>query len=71
MWEPLRDSTEFEEKDIFAKMQEVDVRDGVADGKMTPQTRACPSCKRKSNARRNVCVYCGTALPPGEKTAFS
>jgi hypothetical protein len=71
MWELLRDATDFEEKDIFAKMQEVDLRDGVADGKMTPQTRECPSCKRQSNARRNICIYCGSALPADAKPAFS
>lgn len=71
MWELLRDSTSFEENDILARMEDVDLRDGVKDGKMSPPSINCESCGRKGNPRRRQCVYCGGKLPEGGRSAFS
>ncbi|MGY8656155.1 MAG: hypothetical protein ACKVJX_21255 [Verrucomicrobiia bacterium] len=71
MWELLRDSTSIEEKDILARMEEVDLRDGVKDEKMTPPSLHCESCGRKGNPRRRMCVYCGGSLPDEGRSAFS
>jgi len=46
MWELLRDNTDFKESDLEAKMLEVDLRDGQADGKIGMQIIQCPSCKK-------------------------
>jgi hypothetical protein len=59
LWEIIRESTELSEEDLAAKMEEVDLRDGNIDGKITPVAKPCSSCGRKTSRRRMRCVYCG------------
>ena len=62
LWELLRDGTAFEEEHILRKMQEIDVRDGAADGKIGHKPIDCPVCHRKANSARQTCLYCGADL---------
>jgi hypothetical protein len=62
MWELLRDKTKLTDEDVIKQMQQIDLRDGVADGKMTRQTLVCPECGRNVSSRREQCLYCGTWL---------
>jgi len=62
MWELLRDHSELEEGHIEAKILEIDLRDGNADGRMTAQVMPCWSCGRNTNSRRDLCVMCGAPL---------
>ena len=59
MWEMLRDNTKFTEADLLAKVQEIDLRDGVPDGKITPTVSKCPKCSRTMSPRHQTCLYCG------------
>lgn len=59
MWELLRDNTKFTEADLMAKVQEIDLRDGVPDGKVTSKVQKCPKCQRTMSTRHQVCLYCG------------
>ena len=59
LWELVREHTEITEAMMAKRMQEVDLRDGVADGKMGPQIVACSNCGAKTNTRRGFCVMCG------------
>lgn len=70
MWELLRDTTDFNDSDIFRKMEEVDLRDGVADGKMGHTIGECPTCGRKVDTQRRLCLYCGDPMPAQDKSAF-
>jgi hypothetical protein len=63
LWEMLRDAGHLAEDALVAKMEEVDLRDGTADGKITRTIKVCPGCGRNSNSKRLECLYCGTALP--------
>ncbi|MCC6231895.1 MAG: hypothetical protein IT580_04585 [Verrucomicrobiales bacterium] len=63
LWELLRERTELTDADLIARMQKVDLRDGAADGRMTPVPVKCPACQRLSNSRREDCLYCGARLP--------
>lgn len=53
-------------------MQQVDLSDGVEDGRVSKRVREesprCACCQRFLNPRREACVYCGTpmarAVPP-------
>jgi hypothetical protein len=63
LWELLRDRTDVTDLMILEKMQEVDLRDGVADGKITPRILVCRRCGRNSNSMRKECLYCGHTLP--------
>ena len=62
MWELLEERTDLTEAELLARMQEVDLRDGKADGKIGRQVLECPSCGRKANTARAACLYCGTDL---------
>ena len=62
MWEILRDQTNITEEDLTDKISEIDLRDGVADGKMGAQVVECPKCHRNSNSRRHSCVWCGAEI---------
>jgi spermidine/putrescine-binding protein len=62
MWELLRERTELSEADLFAKVEEIDLRDGVADGRVVLQRQNCPSCERVNSGKRASCIYCGTEI---------
>lgn len=47
------------EEDILQKIEEVDLRDGVKDGKLSTATLQCPKCHRGYNMRLDKCLYCG------------
>jgi hypothetical protein len=62
MWELLHERTGLTEEDLFAKVEEVDLRDGVADGRVLLQRQNCPSCNRINSGKRASCIYCGTEI---------
>ena len=59
MFELLQEKTGVSEQDLMRKVAEVDIRDGKADGKMTPLSRKCPSCDSMISPRFNRCLFCG------------
>ncbi|MCC6144405.1 MAG: hypothetical protein IT368_11425 [Candidatus Hydrogenedentes bacterium] len=59
LWELLRARLNLSDAELEAMAQQVDLRDGVADGKMTQQPVRCPTCARVSNSRHAKCLYCG------------
>lgn len=65
LWEVLREKTDLTEKDIEAKIAEIDIRDGRQDGKITGKPTQCPACDRPTHTRLKACPYCGTALNKG------
>ena len=70
MWELLRERhDDLTDQMLLDKMREIDLRDGVADGRITTGSVTCPSCDRMTSARTGKCQYCGAALPKGP-TAF-
>jgi len=63
LWELIRDNTKLTDEDIEKKIGEVDLRDGVSDGKMTKVPQPCQSCGRTVSLRHSNCLYCGEVLP--------
>ncbi|MDF1756538.1 MAG: hypothetical protein P1U89_27380 [Verrucomicrobiales bacterium] len=59
MWEIVRDQTDLTEKDLADKISEIDLRDGVEDGKIGTKVIKCESCGRNSNSKRQTCLWCG------------
>ncbi|MEL7296584.1 MAG: zinc ribbon domain-containing protein [Pseudomonadota bacterium] len=62
MWELVGKSNGLFMKDLERKMQEIDLRDGVADGRMTRASVDCPSCGRRVGDGRKSCLYCGATI---------
>ena len=62
MWELFGKSNGLFLKDLEAKMQEIDLRDGKLDGKASGGPRICGECDRPLGDRRQVCVYCGSQV---------
>jgi hypothetical protein len=65
MWELFGTSNGLFMKDLEAKMQEIDLRDGKLDGKLSLEPNICTGCNRKLDQRRKICVYCGAVLKKG------
>lgn len=61
--ELLRDRAGVGEAEILAKVEEIDRRDGRADGRLRAPPRPCPSCARPNHALRLGCIYCGARMP--------
>ncbi len=65
MWDLIKSRTGLMESDLLRQMQIVDLRDGVADGRVTPTTTPCPKCNRPNSSRQKQCLYCGQPLHTG------
>jgi len=66
LWELVRAHTGLTDADILAKMQEIDLRDGKPDGKITGTLVHCHACRRGTHSKRKLCMYCGELLPPAD-----
>jgi hypothetical protein len=62
MWELIRENSNITEEMLEQRIREVDLRDGVEDGKMGPEVVSCPTCGRKTNTQRGYCVICGAEV---------
>ena len=65
MWELISEKLNLTEHDLETKAQEVDLRDGKADGRMSDHPLRCPNCGRVSNSRHKKCLYCGLLFEEG------
>ncbi len=59
LWELIRDSTSLSDDDLKRKIQEIDLRDGKLDGKMSSSPSSCKDCGRTIGRRHHKCIYCG------------
>lgn len=65
LWEIMRDRVDISDADLEAKMGEIDLRDGVRDGRATSRATGpmkCPECGRPNRRGRTTCIYCGRTL---------
>ena len=62
LWEFIRDNHGLTEKDLHKKLYEVDMRDGVLDGKNQRKASECPDCGHMVSARHPACIYCGKVI---------
>jgi hypothetical protein len=62
LWEILRERTNLTNDDVYARMQEIDQRDGVADGRIHHAVSDCPNCHRPRSRKHANCLYCGAVL---------
>jgi hypothetical protein len=63
LWELLKERTDLTIEQVFAKMEEIDLRDGRKDGKIGGRVLTCAACHRTVNALHTTCLYCGQPIP--------
>lgn len=61
MWALLEEGGVTAEQ-LMSKLEELDMTDGVADGKARPRPVDCPSCDSKVPAGLSSCQYCGAEI---------
>ncbi len=59
LWELLRERLQLNEADLQRIAHDIDMRDGIADGKISASPVRCPTCSRVSNSKHYKCLYCG------------
>ncbi len=66
LWELLEQHTNLTQEQMYDKMQEIDLRDGEADGKIKKPVFLCNNCGHRVSATYQVCIYCGAPpdVPP-------
>jgi hypothetical protein len=62
MWELLKDTSGFDDEVLLAKISEVDLRDGRADGRRQAKAIQCQSCSRMVHPRHSECLYCNADI---------
>jgi hypothetical protein len=62
LWELLVEKTGLTQDDLINKLNEVDMRDGVLDGKNQRGIAECAACGRKVSGRHAACLYCGEVI---------
>lgn len=64
MWTLLQERHGLTDADLFARFNELDLRDGTRDGRFRPPPQPCPTCNGMVNARIGKCLTCGTVTGP-------
>ncbi len=59
MWMLLRDKTGATDQELADRITDLDLSDGVLDGKVRKSTQACAKCGRALSPRFAKCMYCG------------
>lgn len=66
LWELLKTKHGYTDEELVATIQEVDLRDGKLDGRVTKTVTNCESCGRQLLTRRSPnCHWCGAEVPKG------
>ena len=65
LWELVRQETGLREGDIAKKIEEIDLRDGKKDGRITGRPLKCGKCGRPTHTRQRACMYCGETVGSG------
>ncbi|TVR15146.1 MAG: hypothetical protein EA401_03290 [Planctomycetota bacterium] len=59
LWEIVRDNTAISEAMLEAKVKEIDLRSGSADGRDHKPIVKCQQCGRTIQRGQDTCQYCG------------
>ncbi|MCU7844236.1 MAG: zinc ribbon domain-containing protein [Candidatus Thiodiazotropha sp. (ex Monitilora ramsayi)] len=62
IWELLEENG-ISENQLEKKIKEIDLRDGIKDGKSSSTITSCPECGKKIKSRRSNCFWCGAKIP--------
>ncbi len=60
LWEIIQENFHVSETVLKDKVNEIDLRDGILDGKLQKrEVRQCSSCGRTLQKKHQTCLYCG------------
>jgi hypothetical protein len=62
LWTLLRERVGMTDEQLLERIREVDLSDGVLDGKVRRGTSECPACQRVLSKRHSHCLYCGAEV---------
>ena len=62
MWSLLRDKLGVTDDALVERIVDLDLSDGVLDGKVRRPPLECTACKRTTSRRFPRCLYCGAAV---------
>ncbi|USD35892.1 MULTISPECIES: hypothetical protein [Ferrimonas] len=65
MWEILSERLNVSDAELVTRMNEIDLRDGKLDGKLSNSrltAMACPECGKTIGKRRANCYWCGARV---------
>jgi hypothetical protein len=60
VWSFVKETNQLDDMDLINRIEKLDVRDGVKDGKVTAVVTTCLGCAKKINTRYKTCLYCGS-----------
>ena len=64
LWTLLKKQHDFTDDDLTKVVNEIDLQDGVLDGKPPKAPpRPCPYCGKMVAAHHTLCIYCGRTVP--------
>jgi hypothetical protein len=60
LWGILKEQLNYTDDELLKRVQEIDMRDGVLDGKVSKSApKKCSACDRTVMKKRPKCLYCG------------
>ena len=62
LWSLLQEKLGVDESELLARVEELDLKDGKLDGRMTGGVINCPHCQRPLSKRHRKCLYCSYEL---------
>lgn len=63
LWSILKEQHSYTDDELIRRVQEIDLRDGRADGRVAKQAQpSCPKCRRTLIRHQPKCLYCGTEI---------
>lgn len=65
MWSLIQEKTNLTERDLLNRVTELDLKDGVLNGKYVNPPVDCPKCGSKMSRKFNRCLFCGQEYTEG------
>ena len=62
MWTIMRDKLGVTNEELVERIVDLDLTDGILDGKERKPPLECPSCSRRISRRFPRCMYCGVEI---------
>ena len=64
LWTLLKKQNGYTDEDLTKVVNEIDLQDGVLDGKPAKAPpRPCPNCGKMVAAHHTLCIFCGKTVP--------